>query len=467
MKKFSFLFLLACLSVHAHAGDYGRYYQSLPVSLSEPSLPSIPTLTVSLTDFGAKGDGITDNTEAFSKAISHLSQKGGGHLNVPAGIYLTGLVRLKSHIDLHLERNAIILASPERSVFIKKDNNTGKPDTKATPTITASKATDISITGEGIIDGNGKWWRAAKREKMSDVEWKELTELGGTTANNDKLWYPFGLKHFDNIATSYEEQEKMRTHLIRLTDCQRILIKGVTVQNSPKFHIVPQRCSHVVIDGVNVRCPWNAQNGDGIDLMQCREVLVVNSMLDVGDDGICLKGGVGAEGVKYGPCENILITGNTVFHAHGGFVIGSEFSGGMFNIVVKDNTFSGTDVGLRFKSGPGRGGKTRDIHISDIYMSDIKNDAILFETSYADRPVGSTASNQPKAEEFIPEFSDIHISRITCRDAKTGITAKGTKEMIHDITVANSTIFYTKKDIAIDDPAMFKLTNVLWNTYQH
>ena len=359
-----------------------------------------------------------------------------------------------------------MIASPERSSFVKTDEKTGKKDTKATPAITASKATDISITGEGIIDGNGKWWRAAKREKMSDVEWKQLTDLGGTTANNGRLWYPFGLKNFDNIAPTYEEQEKMRTHLIRLTDCQRVLIKGVTVQNSPKFHIVPQRCSHVVIDGVTVRCPWNAQNGDGIDLMQCREVLVTGCTVDVGDDGICLKGGVAEEGVKHGPCEHILITGNTVFHAHGGFVIGSEFSGGMFDIVVRGNTFSGTDTGLRFKSGAGRGGKTRGIHISDIYMSDIKDEAITFETSYADRPVGSTATTKPKAEDFIPEFSDIHISRITCRDTKTAISAKGTKEMIHDITVDNSIFFYTKNATLIDDPAMIKMTGVQLNTYR-
>ena len=466
MKRQSILLLFLAIATMAIAGDYGKYYNNLPVALNQPSAPTIPDRTVTVTDFGAKGDGITDNTEAFRKAISQLNKQGGGHLNVPAGIYLTGRIQLKSHIDLHLERNAILLASPERSLFVKKDEKTGKPDTKATPAITASKCTDVSITGEGIIDGNGKWWRAAKREKMSDTEWKELNAMGGTTADNGKLWYPFDLKHYDNLAPTYEEQEKMRAHLIRLTDCERILIKGVTVQNSPKFHIVPQRCSHVVIDGVTVRCPWNAQNGDGIDLMQCREVLIVNNTVDVGDDGICLKGGVAMEGVKYGPCENILITDNTVFHAHGGFVIGSEFSGGMFNIVVRSNTFSGTDTGLRFKSGAGRGGTTRDIHISDIYMSDIKGEAITFETSYADRPVGSNVNNRPTVADFIPEFSDIHISRVTCRGAKTAIKAKGTKEMIHDITVDNSIFFYTKSATDIDDPAMVQQKGVEMKTYK-
>jgi polygalacturonase len=156
-----------------------------------------------------------------------------------------------------------------------------------------------------------------------------------------------------------------------------------------------------------------------------------------------------------------------VYHAHGGFVIGSEFSGGMHRIVVNDCTFSGTDTGLRFKSGPGRGGKTSDIHISDIRMSDIRDQAIVFETSYADRPAGSKAGDTNKAPaEFIPEFCDIHISRITCRDTKTAISAKGTKEMINDITVDNSIIFYTKNATLIDDPAMIKMTGVQLNTYQ-
>ena len=101
-----------------------------------------------------------------------------------------------------------------------------------------------------------------------------------------------------------------------------------------------------------------------------------------------MKGGAGAAALKDGPCDNILIEDNTVFHAHGGFVIGSEFSGGMVNIVVRNNTFSGTDTGLRFKSAPERGGKTENIWISDIYMSDIQGEAVVFETSYADRPVG-------------------------------------------------------------------------------
>lgn len=446
------------LSLTVWAGPYAHYYQDLPIPLTEPELPVIPNYTVTLTDFGAVGDGLTDNTEAFAKAISALGKKGGGHLVVPAGVFLTGPIQLKDHIDLHLEKHALVLMNPDKKAFLEKG--------KVVPGIRASKRTDISITGEGIIDGNGEWWRGVKRGKVSDTEWNAFRRMGGTVTPKGDLWYPFDLNHFDNIADTYEAQERMRTHLVRFTDCERILVQGVTLQNSPKFHLVPQRCRDVVIDGVTVRCPWNAQNGDGIDPSQCQGVLIVNNTVDVGDDGICLKGGGGAEALKNGPCKNILITDNTVCHAHGGFVIGSEFSGGMVDIVVRNNTFTGTDTGLRFKSAPERGGKTRNIWISDIYMSDIQGEAVVFETSYADRPVGRDDATAPETRNFLPDFQDIHIARVTCRDARIGIRASGTLQMIHDITLEDCIFFYTEEASRIDDPRMLQLDKVRFETYR-
>ena len=463
MKKLFLLVLMTALSIISWANNYGQLYQNLPITVSQPQAPSIPSLTISVTDFGAIGDGVTDCTEAFAKAISHLTQQGGGHLNVPAGIYLTGPIKMKSLIDLHVERGAIILFSPDKQRYV--GNNDGK-SSRATSPLTASKCHDISITGEGIIDGNGEWWRPVKRSKVSDTEWNAFRRMGGTVTPKGDLWYPFNLKAFDNIADTYEAQEKIRTHLVRFTDCERVLVQGVTLQNSPKFHLVPQRCKDVVIDGVMVRCPWNAQNGDGIDIGQCKNVLIVRNTVDVGDDGICMKGGAGAAALKDGPCDNILIEDNTVFHAHGGFVIGSEFSGGMVNILVRNNTFSGTDTGLRFKSAPERGGKTENIWISDIYMSDIQGEAVVFETSYADRPVGRDNASAAETENFLPDFQDIHIARVTCRDARVGIKASGTRQMIHDITLEDCLFFYTEEASQVDDAGMLQLKNVRFETYR-
>ena len=239
--------VLALAITPIKAGDYARYYNNLPTKMAEPVAPQIPDNTVILTDFDAMPDGITLNTAAFGKAIKALEKLGGGHLVVPAGIWLTGPITLKDRIDLHLERNALILFSPDKKDHLK--------DGKVQSCISASKRSDISITGDGIIDGNGEWWRAVKRGKVSDVEWKDYQRMGGTEADEGKLWYPFGLKNYDDIAPDFKAQEKMRVHMIRLTDCDRVMVKGVTIQNSPKFHLIPTRCKNVIIDGITVRCP--------------------------------------------------------------------------------------------------------------------------------------------------------------------------------------------------------------------
>jgi len=133
---------------------------------------------------------------------------------------------------------------------------------------------------------------------------------------------------------------------------------------------------------------------------------------------------------------------------------------------VRNNTFSGTDTGLRFKSSIGRGGTTEHIYISNITMNDIKDQAIVFETTYWDNHVGATKTEQKKVE-FVPNFQDIHISNVVCRGAKTGISAHGAPGMIHDITIDNSTIFYTQKDKDIDAACDIKLNNVRFVTFDN
>lgn len=465
MKRIIISFLtLLLVSTLAAQNNYSQYYQNLPKPMPVVQAPTIPSNKVNLKDFGAVGDGLTMNTEAFSKAISALNKQGGGHLVVPAGVWLTGLISLKDNIDLHLERNALIVFSPDKTDHIPVVN--GKLDSKAKPCITASKRKNISITGEGIIDGNGEYWRPVKRAKVSDVEWNQYKAMGGTITEQGDLWYPYNLKYLPNVADNYDAQEKMRTHLVRFTDCENVMIQDITLRNSPKFHFVPQRCTNVIVDNIKVICPWNAQNGDAIDIGNCKNVLIVNNTIDAGDDGICMKGGVGEKGVEDGPCGNINIQNNIVYHAHGGFVIGSEFCGGMKNIFVHNNTFAGTDTGLRFKSRVGRGGVTEDIYISNIYMTDIKDEAIVFQCDYVDRAVGAKLQSN-KSTAFSPNFTDIHISNVVCRGAATGIKATGAKGMVHGIDINNSTIFYTKTDKDISPECEIEINNVKFKTFDN
>src|SRR5690349_13717467 len=143
-------------------------------------------------------------------------------------------------------------------------------------------------------------------------------------------------------------------------------------------------CEDLTVRNVYAKNPWYAQNGDGIDVESCKNVLIEDSKFDVGDDGICIKSGRDAEGRKRGmPTENVTIRNCVVYHAHGGFVVGSEMSGGAKNINVENCTFVGTDIGLRFKTTRGRGGVVENIYIDNILMKDIPGEAILFDMYYS------------------------------------------------------------------------------------
>ena len=432
---------------------YTKYYTNLPVEVQPVRRPVIPNATVNIKEVGGVGDGITLCTEAFAKGISKLSKQGGGRLVVPEGVWLTGPISLKDNIELHLNKNAIVLFSPDKTLYV---DPTGK-SSRVYAGIRASKRKNIAITGEGIIDGNGEYWRPVKRSKVSDVEWKDfLDKIGGVTKDNGKLFYPWDATGKGNIADTPEQQEKMRNDLIRLTDCENVLIEGVTVQNAPKFHVHPLNCKNVIVDGVTVRCPWNAQNGDAIDFSDVNTGLIVNCVVDAGDDGICMKSNKQKAKSPANGCQDIVIQDNTVFHAHGGFVLGSETISGMERIVVRHNRFSGTDTGLRFKSGIGRGGKTNDLYISDIVMTDIKDEAIVFQCDYIDRPAGSDPNQVPtytdEQRRSAPEFQGIHIDRVTCQGVKTAVKASGIKglDCVHDIDISNSTFVYRKNDQQID-----------------
>ncbi len=432
--------------------NYRNYYSDLPVQMQQVSLPNIPNRTINIDEVGGVGDGITLNTDAFKKAISRLKSQGGGRLNVPKGVWLTGPIKLDNNIELHLEKNAIIYFSPDKRLYMDDDSNSSR----VRPCIYASKKHDIAITGEGIIDGNGQQWRPIKRSKMSDAEWEAYHAMGGIDKDKGQLWYPWQMKSgYPDIADTPEKQEKMRNDLVRLTDCQNLLFQGVTFQNAPKFHVHPCYCENIIIDGITVRCPWNAQNGDAIDLSDCHRALIVNSTVDAGDDGLCMKSGLPHKN-RISGVEDVLIQDNTVYHAHGAFVLGSETAAGVRRVVVRNCRFSGTDTGLRFKSGLGRGGKTEQLYISDIVMTDIKDEAVIFQCDYVDRPAGSKAKAKVTFTEeqlkWAPHFQDIHINNVVCRGARTAIKASGIPgiDCVSGIDISNSSFVYTHKDCDID-----------------
>ncbi len=467
--------------------EFADVYEGLPFRMARVERPQIPDNHVCLTDFGATGDGVTLNTDAFRMAIDSLVSIGGGHLVVPEGIWLTGPVTLKDNIDLHVTQDAVIRFSPDRDLYpIVETVFEGLDTRRCQSPVNAVGAKNISITGGGTIDGSGDAWRQVKKSKMAPSQWKDLLASGGFTSSKGDVWYPdsssfYGSQVSDafNVPQGMETDEDweavktyLRPVMIGLRDCENVLLEDVLFQNSPCWNIHPLMCRNVIINNITVRNPWYSQNGDGLDIDSCEDVLVLNSTFDVGDDAICIKSGKDEDGRRRArPCRNLIVDNCTVFHGHGGFVVGSEMSGGVENISVTDCRFLGTDVGLRFKSCRGRGGVVRNIHISDITMMDIPTEPLLFDLHYGGKSAVEAAAEGESSEfdiemvpadETTPEFRDIYIRDIVCSGAARAMYFNGIPEKnIANIVVENSLIVSDKgADIRYSDGVVLRNVDI-------
>jgi polygalacturonase len=457
-----------------------QFDKKLPVVLA----PKFKKDTLSIIKYGAVADGHTVNTKSINAAINALTKKGGGVVLVPSGLWLTGPLVLKSNVNLHLAAGATLLFTSDKNEYpLVAANWEGLPQMRNQSPISATGVTNIAITGKGIIDGNGDPWRAVKKDKLTETQWKKLVASGGIVSEDQKTWYPSeqfvkglqmpanpGLISPGKDRAFYESiKDFLRPNLVLLTNCKYILLEGVTFQNSPAWCLHPLMSEHLTVRNVFVKNPWYAQNGDGIDVESCKNVLIENSVFDVGDDALCMKSGRDGEGRKRAmPTENVIIRGCTVYASHGGFVIGSEMSGGAKNIYVSNCTFIGADIGLRFKTARGRGGIVENIFIKDIYMKDIPAEAILFDMYYmAKDPVVLAGEKRElpvvefkQVDETTPVFKNIHISNVYCNGAEKGIFVRGLPEMhVKDIVLENM-VLQAKKGIDIQEATGITFRNI-------
>ncbi|MEO7266288.1 MAG: glycoside hydrolase family 28 protein [Ferruginibacter sp.] len=454
MKKTS-CFLLSVFAIYVHSSA-----QSFRIPKIKNT--SFKKDSFNIISFGAKADGITLNTISINNAIDACNKKGGGVVVVPAGNWLTGPLVLKSNVNLHLKRNALLQFTSDFNEYkLIETNWEGYPSARNQSPVSAINASNIAITGYGIIDGNGDAWRMVKKDKLTATQWKTKLASGGFEEKS--TWYPSqsslkgsktespGVLLNEKTINDFQEiKDFLRPNLLVLTRCDRILLEGVTFQNSAAWCLHPLMSSNLTIRNISVKNPWYAQNGDGIDVESCSNVLIENSVFDVGDDGICIKSGRDAEGRKRAmPTKDVIIRNCTVYHAHGGFVIGSEMSGGANNISVTNCSFIGTDIGLRFKTTRGRGGVVENIFVDGIAMKDIPGEAILFDMYYAAKdpiPLAGEQRLAPVVEfkpvnETTPQFKNFFIKNVVCTGADKAIFIRGLPEMnIHGINLQDIVI---------------------------
>lgn len=458
-------------------------YSGIEFKMNKINEPKIPNNTVNIADFGAVNGGTVLCTKAFADAIDAVSKKGGGKVIIPPGIWLTGPIILKSNIELHAQRGALIKFSTDKNLYpIIQTSFEGLNTWRCISPIYGKNLENVAFTGNGVYDGSGEVWRMVKKGKLTEDQWNTFVKSGGVLNDKKTSWYPSeqyvkGNQNADqNVRPDLKTKEQfeeirdfLRPVMISIQNSKRVLFDGPVFQNSPAWNIHPLMVEDLIIRNTTVRNPWYSQNGDGLDVESCKNVLVENSSFDVGDDAICIKSGKDKDGRDRGTaCENIIIRNNIVYHGHGGVTVGSEMSGGVKNMHVSNCTFMGTDVGLRFKSNRGRGGVVENIFISDIFMNNIPSQAISFDLYYGGKSIAeklaegenNTVTAAVPVDEKTPQFKNIVIKNIYINGAQQAVFLQGLPEMnLENIEISNLT-GKADKGFSIIDANEIKLNNI-------
>lgn len=424
--------------------------QNLPFASFQIKVPVFADKVYDIKDFGAVADGITVNTKAINDAITRCSQNGGGTVVIPAGLWITGSITLQNDVNLYVAEGALLEFSGNKDDYdIEKTGSSYK--TRAL--INGRGLKNVAITGKGVINGNGSTWRFVKHEKVPEKLWKKLSKNADVTPD-EKRTAPKGYFAAEELQkqlsaagdTTYASWCKVKTalrpYLLNVTDVENMLIEGVTFMNSPHITLKLDRIFDLTVKNATVLNENWFQNSDGIDISACERALIYDCTVNTGDDGICMKSSLGNRGKRDKSQkflhQNIVIRDCKVFHAHGGFVIGSNTDGGMNNIYVKNCTFNWTETGIRVKSGKGRGGRVQNIFCEDIFMKDISDQAIIFELTYEDK--GQVVKNgENKALE--PDFDGFIIRNVYCDGAKEAVLLGGTPELnVRNVIIQNAVI---------------------------
>ena len=429
MKRALAFIVTVLLAGHAGANIYPTRFRSTQGAGSNninPELPVIPSRKFVITSFGAIGDGKHSSTDAFHKAIASCRDNGGGEVIVPAGTFLTGPIELTSNMALVLEKGATIRGSENFKDYEITDRNGKK---SVVPLIGGKKLTNVAIRGEGTIDGAGApWWKRFRAERAAGVPQQGQPRAPG------------------------QPQESPRPKLILLTDCARVLVQGVTLKDSPQFHLVPQRCHDVTIENLNIIAPADSPNTDAIDPTSSRNVLIHHCVIDVGDDNVVVK-----SNPNEGPTEDVMVTDCIFKHGHGASV-GSNIGGGIRNVVVQNVTFEGSDNGIRIKSARDRGGLVENIVYRNLTMKNV-GVAITINLFYFDKAGQKERKPQP-VSTTTPIIRGVRISNVTVEGAKTAGDIVGLPEMPIDDVLLDNVRVNANVGMTLQDAKNVQMRNV-------
>lgn len=370
-------------------------WERLPELLSRIVAPRFPARDFAVTRFGAKGDGATDASAAFRKAVEACAKAGGGRVVVPAGTFVTGPIRLRSRVNLHLEKGAVVrfLADPALYLPPVLTRWEGVELMGYSPLVYALDEESIAVTGEGTLDGGAgeeRWWpwkgKGPESQKPDRDRLFRMAEEGVPVAER-----VFGAGN------------RLRPPFVQPYRCRNVLIEGVTFTNAPFWVINPVLSRNVTVR--NVKVVSHGPNNDGCDPESSSDVLIEDSLFDTGDDCVALKSGRNADGRRIAtPVERVVVRRCAMKAGHGGLTIGSEISGGARDVFVEKCEMSSPELerGLRIKTNAMRGGVVENVFVRDVTIGEVGN-AIDVDLLYEEGAAG----------DFLPTVRNVRVERMT------------------------------------------------------
>ena len=390
----------AAPNLFAFPPDANPWETVMPSILRRIKPPRFPNRTFYLERFGAKGDGRTDCTGAFRRAINQCTKAGGGKVIVGPGTYLTGAIHLKSNVNLEVQKGATIKFSqnPKDYLPVVFSRWEGVELFNYSPFIYAFGQQNIAITGKGTLNGQSDkehWWPWNGRPAYG---WKE----GMSNQRPDRTaLFTMAEKGVPVRDRVFGEGHYLRPQFIQPYRCQNLLIDGVTIQNSPMWEIHPVLCRNVIVQ--NVIIDSHGPNNDGCNPESCTDVLIKNNYFDTGDDCIAIKSGRNADGRRLkAPTENVIVQGCRMKDGHGGITVGSEISGGVRNLFAESCRLDSPnlDHALRVKNNAMRGGLLENLHFRNIEVGQVAHAVITIDFNYEE---GARGSFTPVVRDYTVE----------------------------------------------------------------
>lgn len=427
-----------------------------PQILARIKPPMFKKKDYSILNFGAKAGGTVDCREAINKAIDTCSKDGGGRVVVPEGEFLTGAIRLKSNVNLYISKGATLKFSMDPKAYLPVVHTRweGMELMHLSPFIYAYEQTNIAITGEGTLDGQGKsfFWK-----------WHGNPRYGGDPtkisqkADRDKL-YEMMNRNVPVAERIFGEGHYLRPQFIQPYKCKNVLIEGVKIVDSPMWEVHPVLCENVTVRNLHISS--HGPNNDGCDPESCKDVLIEGCFFDTGDDCIAIKSGRNNDGRRLAtPTENIIVRNCEMKDGHGGVTVGSEISGGVRNLFAENCKMDSPnlDHALRVKNNASRGGLLENFYFRNITVGQVAHALITIDFNYEEGAKGG----------FTPVMRNFSVDRLTSSKSKFGVDIQGLDNApIYDIKIANSTFDNVSDGNIVKNVKGVSLRNVKFNGTQ-